>query len=186
MKPARLYTIGHSNRAIATLLELLGSNAVSVLVDVRAFPRSRRHPQFNRAALEVALSAAGIGYRWQGDVLGGFRKPRADSPHTALTDAAFRGFADYMDTPRFALAATALAALGGRQTVAVMCAEADYQHCHRQFIADWLVRHGCEVRHIAGEGAARLHRLNACLDHASEPAVYNRHEQGDLFASPPA
>ena len=43
------------------------------LVDVRAFPMSRRNPQFSREALFSTLRDAGIRYEWQGRALGGYR-----------------------------------------------------------------------------------------------------------------
>lgn len=43
------------------------------LIDVRAFPVSRRHPQFSREPLAATLQAAGIAYHWQGRALGGYR-----------------------------------------------------------------------------------------------------------------
>lgn len=182
MSRATLFTIGHSSRSSETLIEMLTAHGVTLLVDVRAFPRSRRHPQFNRNALEAALAAAGIDYRWSGTALGGFRKPRADSPHTALTDAAFRGFADHMSSPAFERAAGELLALAERERIALMCAEVNHRHCHRQFIADWLARRGLAVRHVLGDGAAVPHHPHPCLDDASDPPVYNRHEQGELFS----
>lgn len=176
-------TIGHSNRSADALLATLRAHGVVLLVDIRAFPRSRRHPHFDRAALQATLASNTIAYQWRGDVLGGFRKPRAGSPHTALTDAAFRGFADYMDSADFAAAVEQLLALTAKQRTAIMCAEADYQHCHRQFIADYLNRRGITVTHLISPAEVTPHRPNPCLDTASEPAVYNKHEQGDLFAS---
>jgi uncharacterized protein (DUF488 family) len=47
---------------------------VRTLIDVRAFPVSRRHPQFSRAPLAATLADAGIDYEWQGKPLGGYRK----------------------------------------------------------------------------------------------------------------
>ena len=51
--------------------------------------------------------------------LGGRRKPRPDTPHTAWRNEAFRGYADYMDTPEFAAAAEELASLARTDNVAV-------------------------------------------------------------------
>ena len=42
-----VYTIGHSNRSAAALIGLLKAHAVRLLVDIRAFPRSRRFPRSN-------------------------------------------------------------------------------------------------------------------------------------------
>lgn len=178
-----IHTIGHSNRTTDTLLDMLRGAAIQRLVDIRAFPRSRRHPHFDRAILEASLASQSIDYLWLGDQLGGYRKPRADSPHTALTDAAFRGFADYMDTANFVAAIERLRSAAENSRLAIMCAEADFRHCHRQLIADYLVTQGVRVQHIQGVQESKPHLLNACLDNTAEPPVYNKHDQGDLFAS---
>jgi len=177
-----VHTIGHSNRSAAALIEALNRHDIRTLLDIRAFPRSRRFPHFDRTALEGTLASHDIAYRWSGDTLGGFRKPRADSAHTALKDAAFRGFADYMDSDNFRAAIATVLELAAHNRLAIMCAEADYRHCHRQFIADYLLSLDNDVRHISVSAGVLPHRVNACLDRSQFPAVYNQHEQGDLFA----
>lgn len=182
-EPAKqvFHTIGHSNRSADSLIQDLAQHHISLLVDIRAFPRSRRFPHFNRQILEASLAGVRINYRWFGDLLGGFRKPRRNSPHTALEDAAFRGFADYMDHAAFTQALTLLSELAGQHKLVLMCAEADHQHCHRQFIADALTQNGHEVLHINSGGGLVAHHLHACLDVSSGARVYNKHIQGDLF-----
>jgi uncharacterized protein (DUF488 family) len=130
---------------------------VPLLVDVRRFPVSRRHPQFSRDALAAALDAAGIAYRHEPD-LGGHREPRPDSPNTGWRNAAFRGYADHMATPAFAEALARLLAAPPR--TAVMCAEGDPARCHRQLIADALVARGIAVQHLLAPGRAETHLLN--------------------------
>ncbi|CAA7619452.1 conserved hypothetical protein [Candidatus Terasakiella magnetica] len=41
------FTIGHSTRSVAELSHLLAQVGAGLVVDVRAFPRSRTNPQFN-------------------------------------------------------------------------------------------------------------------------------------------
>jgi uncharacterized protein (DUF488 family) len=130
------------------------------VVDVRRFAGSRAHPQFNPPALERSLARAGISYTPM-PALGGRRTPRPDSPHTAWRNAAFRGYADYMDTPAFAKAAARLARVARRDRVAIMCAEAVWWRCHRSMIADWFKKNGWEVLHIMGIGDAREHPYRA-------------------------
>lgn len=154
----RIYTIGHSNRSAAALVALLRANAVDLVVDVRRFPRSRRHPQFDIETLPETLRGNGIGYR-HSDGLGGRRKASlADgaSPNTGWREPGFRKFADYALTDPFrkALAALLDAALAGAMP-AVMCAEALWWQCHRRIISDHLIAAGAEVLHILGEGPAR-------------------------------
>jgi Uncharacterized conserved protein len=58
-----IFTIGHSVRPLDEFLRLLKAHDVRQLADVRTVPRSRRHPQFTRDALERSLPASGIVYR---------------------------------------------------------------------------------------------------------------------------
>jgi uncharacterized protein (DUF488 family) len=154
-----LYTIGHGNRAIADFIALLKNARIECLVDVRAYPRSRRNPQFARMALDPVLKAHAIRYVWEGASLGGMRRPRVDSPHVALADAAHRGYADHTATAEFESALARLAAIGETKTTAFMCAESNPEHCHRSFIADVLLAKGAEVLHLMGPQDVRSHTL---------------------------
>ncbi|HET9306447.1 MAG TPA: DUF488 domain-containing protein [Candidatus Sulfotelmatobacter sp.] len=158
---ATLYTIGHSTRSLDELLEALNAHQIQTLVDIRAFPMSRRLPQFNRDSLEQTLPAAGIRYLWM-KALGGYRKKALDeSPHIALRNKSFRNYADYMLTPEFEQAISELVALAENTRTAYMCAERIYFRCHRMLVSDWLVAHGHEVLHIDATGPVRAHKLTA-------------------------
>ena len=158
---ARLYTIGHSTRTLQDLIETLQAHSIKTLVDIRAFPMSRRLPQFNRESLEQSLPEAGVAYVWM-KALGGYRKKtRDDSPHVAMRNDSFRNYADYMLTPEFEKAMAELIALAERSPTAYMCAERVYFHCHRMLVSDWLIAHGHEVVHIDTTGPLKPHRLTA-------------------------
>lgn len=153
----RVLTIGHSTQDIENFLATLRAHDVTLLADVRAFPRSRRNPQFNIEALPAALKGADIGY-CHFQALGGRRRPLPDSPNAAWRDPGFRGYADYMATPAFRAGLAALLDQVHARRVAIMCAEAAPWRCHRSLIADALVAHGAEVAHIMGPEPARPHR----------------------------
>jgi uncharacterized protein (DUF488 family) len=158
---ATLYTIGHSTRTLEDLIETLRAHDIQTLVDIRAFPMSRRLPQFNRDSLEQTLPAAGIQYIWM-KALGGYRKKMADeSPHIALRNQSFRNYADYMLTPEFEHAIAELITLAEQSRTAYMCAERVYFRCHRMLVSDWLAAHGHEVLHIDGTGPVRPHKLTS-------------------------
>ena len=98
---AILYTIGHSTRTIEELIAALRAHQIQTLVDIRAFPTSRRLPQFHRESLEKSLPAAEIRYVWM-KALGGYRKKiLEESPNIALRSLGFRNYADYMLTAEF-------------------------------------------------------------------------------------
>jgi uncharacterized protein (DUF488 family) len=156
---ATLFTIGHSTRTLEDLVLTLRAHQVETLVDIRAFPMSRRLPQFNRDSLEQTLPAAQIRYRWMKD-LGGYRKTILDeSPNIALRNQSFRNYADYMLTSQFEHAIAELLTQADQSQTAYMCAERVYFRCHRMLVSDWLVAHGHEVLHIDGTGPAKPHEL---------------------------
>jgi uncharacterized protein (DUF488 family) len=154
-----VYTIGHSTRSTDELLQLLREHGVTCLVDVRRFPSSKRHPHFGGEALAASLGAAGNGYSHEPD-MGGYRKPRSDSPNTAWRSAGFQAYADHMDTEEFRAALDRLIERAGRGSTAIMCAEATPWRCHRRLISDALVARGHEVIHVLGSAKVETHALN--------------------------
>jgi uncharacterized protein (DUF488 family) len=158
---ATLYTIGHSTRSLDELIETLQAHGIETLVDIRAFPMSRRLPYFNRESLEKSLPVAGSRYVWM-KALGGYRKKiRDDSPNVALRNDSFRNYADYMLSQEFENAMAELVSLAETSRTAYMCAERVYFRCHRMLISDWLLAHGHEVMHIDATGPAKNHKLTS-------------------------
>lgn len=154
-----IYTVGHSTRAEDEFIALLRAHGIRLLVDVRRYPGSRRHPHFSRESLERTLPAHGIRYEHV-PALGGRRTPAPDSPNGAWRSASFRAYADYMATPAFQDALAAVVADATETATAIMCAEAVPWRCHRQLIADALVAHGHVVLNILTPDRAEPHRLN--------------------------
>lgn len=142
-----VWTIGHSTRPVQEFVALLRSHEVRLLADVRRFPASRRHPQFNRDTLGETLREAGIDYLHLPE-LGGRRAPRKDSSNTAWRVIGFRGYADYMETPPFEAGLQQLMTAATLHRTAIMCAEAGWRSCHRGLISDALKARGWEVIHI--------------------------------------
>lgn len=154
-----IYTIGHSTRTAADFVALLHAHSIERVADIRTVPRSARHPQFGREALEVALAGEGITYRHFPE-LGGLRRPRADSINTGWRHAGFRGYADYMETAPFRAGMDALLAFATGGPTTVMCAEAVWWRCHRRLLADALVVRGVPVRHVMSPERANPHELS--------------------------
>ena len=170
----RIWTIGHSTRTIDEFISLLKENEIKLLADVRAWPGSKRYPQFNKDALAESLNAHGIRYEHFPE-LGGKRKSKPDSRNTAWRNASFRGYADYMETEQFQkgierlLAVARSDGLGSRRSerdgweavtpcaTAIMCAEAVWWRCHRSLIADYLKARGVEVLHVLGANKVEPH-----------------------------
>ena len=136
---------------------LLTENQMKLLADVRAWPGSKRYPQFNKDALAESLTVHGIHYEHFPE-LGGKRKSKPDSRNTAWRNASFRGYADYMETEQFQKGIGRLLDVVAKASpTAVMCAEAVWWRCHRSLIADYLKARGVEVLHILGANKVEPH-----------------------------
>jgi uncharacterized protein (DUF488 family) len=152
-----LHTIGHGARSGDDLARLLGDAGINLVVDIRAHPGSRRHPQFGRAELERWLPEAGISYRWE-PALGGRRSGRAGSRHMSLRVPAFRAYADYMETPEFDAALDVVLAESDERATTVMCAESLWWRCHRRLAADAAVLlRNRRVLHLLPDGRSSEH-----------------------------
>ena len=166
-----IYTIGHSIRSAEEFLIILEAHSIQQLADVRSLPRSRRHPQFTREALDGFLADHEIVYRHFRS-LGGMRTPRANSMNTAWQEPGFRGYADYMELEAFndGLDNLLTFAQGGR--TAVMCAELLWWECHRQLLSDALLVRGVPVRHILDTEEAKPHELSGFARVQGRKVIY--------------
>lgn len=150
------FSIGHSTRTLAELVELLRSAQVQLLADIRTVPRSRTNPQFNRDTLPTALAASDISYEHMA-ALGGLRpQSRSVSPdvNAFWTNGSFHNYADYALSGEFRVALGRLLEEGRGRRCAIMCSEAVWWRCHRRIVADHLIAHREAVFHIM-EGGRR-------------------------------
>lgn len=155
-----IYTIGHSTRTLEELVELLQTNEITLLADVRTVPKSRTNPQFNKETLGDTLKEYGIKYaHWAH--LGGLRHARKDSENKVWQNASFRGYADYMETDEFGDAVDTLVKQSKKERIAIMCSEAVWWRCHRSMIADELVARGFAVKHIMNLKEPKPHTLRS-------------------------
>lgn len=156
----RVCTVGHSTREFEEILEMLRSNGVRCLVDVRSFPSSRKFPQWNRSALEENMPDD-IGYRWIRKLGGRRHTPKGTpSQNGAWRVKAFRDYADYMATEEFREGLDELLAVAARKRPAIMCSEAVPWRCHRRLITDALIIRGVEVLDLMPDGRAREAELS--------------------------
>lgn len=176
---ALLYTVGHSTRAIDEFLEILADAQIQLLVDVRRYPGSRRHPQFGQKALQDVLEQSGVAYRHE-PALGGRRTGSPSSPNDAWQNPAFRAYADHMASAEFRDALARLLETVPRTRTAVMCAEALPMRCHRRLIADAAVLAGTPVLHLLAAGRSEAHALHARARLLSGHVVYPAEAQLEL------
>ena len=151
-----VWTIGHSNHPLEKFIAILQSHRIEVVADVRRFPGSRLHPQFNQSSFARSLNSIGIDYASFPD-LGGRRTPHPNSKNTAWRNPSFRGYADYMETHEFRNAIHRLVKIAEAKRTAVLCAEAVWWQCHRSLIADDLKSQNIQVLHILNEKKIEPH-----------------------------
>ena len=150
-------TIGHGTLTAEQFADVARASNIEVIVDVRRFPGSRRHPHFAKDAMSQWLPEAGVEYRWE-ERLGGRRRGAAESPNHGLRDASFRAYADYMETPEFVDALTAVLEISEQRHTAVMCAESLWWRCHRRLVADHAVLlDGFAVEHVFHDRSVKAH-----------------------------
>ncbi len=176
----RLWTIGHSTRALDAFVAALQSFEIGTLVDVRRFPTSRRHPHFNTVDLKKSLFHAGrIDYVYLGDELGGMRKASQESRHRGLAGSGFHGYADWMEKSLFRRGTASLVATANTGATAVMCAERHPASCHRGLLSDFLTLvERVEVVHILDPGRSEPHLVSPTARREGEFVVYDRDLRG--------
>jgi uncharacterized protein (DUF488 family) len=177
-----LYGVGHASHPITALCQLLEGAGVRQVLDVRRFPVSRRHPQYNLAPLQSALAGRGIGYSHL-PALGGRRSDIAEPVHgnAGIEDAGLRSYADYAQTDAFHRAMDELLERAHALPSAMLCAEGDWRHCHRRIIADHALQAGLAVCHLAVGRAPEAARLDPLAVVAADGVLHYPARQGGLF-----
>ena len=171
--PLPIATLGHGTLTADGFAAVALGAGVDVIVDVRRYPGSRRHPHFGGEAMAAWLPAHGLAYRAL-PALGGRRSPRADSANVALRNPQFRGYADHMASGEFAKGIAELLATAGLGRVALMCAESVFWRCHRRLTADHLVLvEDLAVEHRFHDGRAAPHTPTPGARRAGSHVVYD-------------
>ena len=165
----KVFTIGHSNHAIEDFIALLRRAGIERIADVRSIPHSRFCPQFRKEPFAAALAAAGIGYAWHGEALGG--RPR----EPALTRGGKPDYAAMAKRPEFRAGLAALLDAAAERPTAMMCAERDPLDCHRfHLLSAPMAALGAEILHVRADGALESQA-------AAEARLARRDPQGRLF-----
>ena len=157
------FTIGHSTRTIEEFVALLRIAQVTLVVDIRAVPRSRTNPQYNKDSLPHSLAEYGITYQHIAE-LGGLRGKSRNVPSEIngfWNNQSFHNYADQALSDSFHHALDKLIELGHAQRSAIMCSEAVWWRCHRRLVADNLIARGESVFHLMGNDKIEPARLTS-------------------------
>jgi uncharacterized protein (DUF488 family) len=170
-----IWTIGHSTHPLEEFIRMLNAFEIATLVDIRAFPGSRRYPHFKKESLELFLPQHNIRYIHMVE-LGGRKKPVKDSHNTKWRNEAFRGYADYMETPVFISAVQRLEEIATKTKTVYMCSEAVWWSCHRALVSDYLKINGWTVVHIMSENKAQGHPYTSAASVVNGKLSYRGNE----------
>ncbi|MBP7337507.1 DUF488 family protein [Niveispirillum sp.] len=141
-----LHTIGYEGASQAAVIAALKAAGVTLLLDVRELPSSRR-AGFSKSPLRASLEAEGIGYLHlkklgtpkEGRLAN--RAGRMEAFWSIVDEGLARPEAQY----ELALAGS----LALEKPACLLCFEADHTLCHRLTVASRLTEaHGFQVEHL--------------------------------------
>jgi uncharacterized protein (DUF488 family) len=154
-----LFTIGYEGATLADFIATLRAERVTLLLDVREFPLSRKKG-FSKRALSQAVQAAGILYRHERD-LGSPKSIRQKLHSDGDYAMFFSSFSKYLKQQSPLLAELAANLQGN---VALMCFERDPATCHRSIVAKQLeMLVGLKTKHLGVAHGANENRTRACV-----------------------
>jgi len=127
-----IYTIGYGNRKFSDFISLLDKHHISMVIDVRRFPKSSSS-EYNRENLESRLLEFSIDYISMGETLGGLRSG---------------GYPKHMETDSYQAGINQLLELAKGRNIVLMCKERSDSGCHRRYIVETLKGLGVDVTPI--------------------------------------
>lgn len=143
-----LYTFGYEGLDIDRFIQRLRDVGVKSIVDVRQLPLSRKKG-FSKRAFSEALVKAGIAYLHM-PTLGCPKSIRDAYKVDQDWQAYSTAFLAYLATQDAAV--RELAKISRATSACLVCFEADFQQCHRTFVARAALRRGVPaIAHITAQ-----------------------------------
>jgi uncharacterized protein (DUF488 family) len=140
-----IYTIGHSNIAQESFIDVLKQFKIQLVIDVRSSPYSKFVPHFNRENIKKTFKENDIKYIFLGNYIGG--KPKAMKYYQ-------NGKVNYdliEKSEHYKEGIDKIIELN--EDLALMCSEENPYNCHRHhLITQTLLKNELEVIHIRKEG----------------------------------
>ena len=140
----KLFTIGYEKRALTDFLEILSSNAVDIVIDIRAVAFSRRK-EYSKKNLAASLKEAGIDYVHMVE-LGSPKELRDKVKADENYDDFFAAYKKYLRSQPEAI--KRLFALARENTGCLLCYENDANRCHRRAVAERIAKKSKSVTEI--------------------------------------
>jgi len=161
-----LFTIGYEGMTIDAYLNVLVSNNIAVLVDVRKNPISRKYG-FSKTRLSDAVRIAGIAYMHIPD-LGIPSTFRQDLNSKAAYQDLFNYYSSQILPTHKAAIETLKAVVSDQERVAITCFEADYHFCHRHRLTEYLEKDpdfNTPIVHLSRNCLCSANSSNKSLSH---------------------
>lgn len=147
MEPKTIYTIGYEERTIDEFLGRLKRNGITILIDVREIPYSRKS-DFSKSRISEHLESAGIKYIHVGKL--GSPKPLREKLHRDKDyDSFFDGYRGYLETLNDDVEELYEEVIA-HEVSCLMCMERDPFQCHRMVVAK-------KIKEIDGNGLVITH-----------------------------
>ena len=137
MPSTDFYTIGYQGRSLDNLVDVLLSNHVQTVVDVRELPHSRING-FSKKQLAHALELAGMHYISVRQ-LGSPRELRDEYRRTGKWDTFAKEFTSFLQTKREEI--DQLTSQVYAEKTCLLCFERDSELCHRSIVAEAVKKH---------------------------------------------
>lgn len=133
--PDPVLTIGYEGCTISDVLDELKAVGVTLLIDVRAVPQSRK-PGFSKRQLAAGLDERGIAYVHLQAL--GTPKPGRDAVRAGHPERMEPIFREHMRSDRAQVELAQARQLTREQRACLLCFEQDPMHCHRRFVAEMI------------------------------------------------
>lgn len=139
-----IYSLGYGGKTKEIMLDLLKTNRITDLVDIRNHPFSW-NKNFSEKNLKEGLETNGIRYV-NLPKLGAPKGMRVEIKENGNREKFFSEYSNWLDSNKSYL--DILDILARKNPTAIMCLEADYRNCHRSIIEKRLKERGYEVIHL--------------------------------------
>lgn len=131
--PPKIYTIGYEGARAKDFLNTLKLKRISILVDIREVPSSRR-AGFSKSALSSGLKQEGIHYLHLKAL--GDPKPGRVAAREGRFDDFYKIYTAHFASAKSQAAFRELLALVHRHTLCLLCYEREPSRCHRKIVSD--------------------------------------------------
>ncbi|MDA8078742.1 MAG: DUF488 domain-containing protein [Nitrospiraceae bacterium] len=147
MEPVSVFTIGYEKSTIDEFISRLRRHNITVLVDVREIPASRK-PGFSKSRLAETLENHNITYIHVKE-LGSPKSLRTKLHQNNDYESFFDEYSAYIDS-QLEIVKELYEEIVSQETSCLMCMERFPEYCHRRVVAD-------KIKEIDGNGLRIMH-----------------------------